>query len=677
LGIGVIRLSYININGSRRSLDDIFGASDVAAPEIAIPTPDDGQGVISEIGTALAQAGFDLPQSAVEVLPLEEGYVPGKLYWNCCEALDRQFEEWGQRHSKEQHDALRDILFHLEMMAEGKLDSGKIYLSSLDPGIGKTTAYTIFIRNLLKSERHTHVSVLVCLNRVDEIRRTVEEMQLSEKSYAVFVTEGQHRDDKGIDITTYGLGVGRKREARVLFTTQQMIDSRMRKGEAEEFHYGRGFDPARTIKIWDESILPGRSFTVRRDQIAAMLDPLNKRYPKLRDDLEHLIDGIRAATTDHSYIEIDDLAPRHKITLVEMREILKGKVERDGVDALWTMLGRTVNIVKQGKRDAAISYEDNFYEALKPILVLDASGRVRDAYAFWEESRKDLVRLKAGSKDYSNLTIHVWERRACGEDALGTDNEVLLGGIAETINAGGDDDKWLIIHHKQIGDKENNTIDPGAAIKGQLFNQKGQQVSCINWGSHASTNDYKDISNIILAGMFFKPEAYYHSTLRLSAKLTPQEKAEKEKVSKIRDGETKHDILQALCRGKVRQSEGSGCPPCHAYIICSKSIRDKLLPEVFPNAQIMKWGHYGAPPSENGKRSLTKAVIAAGYLDWRNEEKIYVKEVYQYLDMDQSNFNRLVLNDKQFRMDIESSGIELVRQKGKAGSFFLKHKPET
>jgi hypothetical protein len=65
LGIGVIRLSYININGSRRSLDDIFGASDVAAPEIAIPTPDDGQGVISEIGTALAQAGFDLPQSAV------------------------------------------------------------------------------------------------------------------------------------------------------------------------------------------------------------------------------------------------------------------------------------------------------------------------------------------------------------------------------------------------------------------------------------------------------------------------------------------------------------------------------------------------------------------------------------------------------------------------------------
>ena len=53
------------------------------------------------------------------------------------------------------------------------------YLSSLDPGVRKTTTLIHFIRALLGSAHHGDEAVLVGLSRLDEIKRLVEEVGLN------------------------------------------------------------------------------------------------------------------------------------------------------------------------------------------------------------------------------------------------------------------------------------------------------------------------------------------------------------------------------------------------------------------------------------------------------------------------------------------------------------------
>ena len=71
-------------------------------------------------------------------------------------------------------------------MADGTAPP-RFFLSSLDPGVGKTTALVHFVKALLRSEQHEGVAVLLCLSRLEEITRLVEDMGLNEADFAVSV----------------------------------------------------------------------------------------------------------------------------------------------------------------------------------------------------------------------------------------------------------------------------------------------------------------------------------------------------------------------------------------------------------------------------------------------------------------------------------------------------------
>jgi hypothetical protein len=67
-------------------------------------------------------------------------------------------------------------------------------------------------------------------------------------------------------------------------------------------------------------------------------------------------------------------------------------------------------------------------EDLKPLLVLDASGRVRRAYQSWANgNRKDIVSITASSKNYANLTIHHWQRGG-GKWSIKNDAQLIAKG---------------------------------------------------------------------------------------------------------------------------------------------------------------------------------------------------------------------------------------------------------
>ena len=165
------------------------------------------------------------------------------------------FDAKGQHPSEDMWTALTELASVLEAMAEGRCPQ-KFFLSSLDPGVGKTQTVTHFLKALTASTDHLDVGVLICVSRLDEIDRFVAEMELARIDYAV-LTSDQERNKLGI-------GSERSRLARVLFTTQQMIESRGAGRDFDDIRAFQFFGRPRQVRIWDESILPGQPVTLNR-----------------------------------------------------------------------------------------------------------------------------------------------------------------------------------------------------------------------------------------------------------------------------------------------------------------------------------------------------------------------------------------------------------------------------
>jgi hypothetical protein len=205
------------------------------------------------------------------------GGEPGPLATQTRTSLLKFFNErTAHRPSVAMLTALMDAAMVFEAMADGRCPPS-YFLSSLDPGVGKTQTVAHFLRAFTCSEAHQDVGAIICLSRLDEIDAYVTQVGLPEHKFAVLTSdEGLNR--RGSAILS---------DAQVLFTTQQMLERRTRRGfcNATELHYrGR----PRRVRIWDETILPGVPITVERFAIGGLLPALSATFPELARDLDRL-----------------------------------------------------------------------------------------------------------------------------------------------------------------------------------------------------------------------------------------------------------------------------------------------------------------------------------------------------------------------------------------------------
>jgi len=138
-----------------------------------------------------------------------------------------------------------DLTRTLEAMAEGEAPA-KFFLSSLDPGVGKTQTITHFVDALLSSPIHADVGVLICVARLSELGNLIHDMAIPEENLAVVTSNP----------TLNALGKAEPNRAQVLIITQQMIEKRLNCGrfsDAGQFFYDGS---PRAVRIWDESYLP-------------------------------------------------------------------------------------------------------------------------------------------------------------------------------------------------------------------------------------------------------------------------------------------------------------------------------------------------------------------------------------------------------------------------------------
>lgn len=563
----------------------------------------------------------------------------GPLTSATLEGLHSTFEKANHRPSVKMWKALEAIAITLEQMADGTARD-TIYVSSLDPGVGKTQVVVHFLRALTTSTAHSEASAIVCVGRLAQIGEVIREARLSPNDFAVFTS------DKDIN----SLGHDSPQQARILFTTHSMIESRCEGrpfSSASEFHY-RG--EARSVRIWDEAILPGRTLTLSRDDVSALLKPFRRSHPKLAAKLDALsIDLL--SVSDGSQYSIPDLVSDCGVDLNDALRCVENAPADQvaAVNGLWCLFGKIVTVRRDGAYgNTVLDYKETLPLDTAPLLVLDASARVRPTYSLWEKHRGGMVRLPDAPKDYSPLTIHVWST-AGGKGAFRNNGDFLLDGIAKTIDTK-PNEEWLVVFHKGTG------RDIEQQVRKRLNSTRSAPVRFLNWGAHDGTNEFASVPNIILAGTLFYRPSYYEALGRLAAgRPSSTGGFPTATFNEVMRGEHRHLILQALCRGAVRKCEGASCPPVHAYIIASpRSGIAHDLPAIFPGASVARWqpvkigakGKAGAAAKfvveaiKNGETFVSFAAVK-GHIKTR----------------DSANFNRTIRRHDRFQEALAERGI--------------------
>lgn len=564
----------------------------------------------------------------------------GRLSKETLSGLQSFFDqETTHQPSQAMWESLTDLAVTLERMADGECPP-LYHLSSLDPGVGKTRTIIHFIQSLMRSPDHDTVGVILCVSRLDEIRKLTNEMGLSDRDFAVFT------GDDGLNT----LGSGRPHSARVLFTTQQMVerrcDGKLFK-DADVFHF---HGQPRSVRIWDESILPGQTLTLNRDDIGHLFAPLRSSHPSLAETIEQLFLDLKDVK-DGSTIYVPDFTDVHKVDLNGILRLLSHTepAHQKMAMSLWLLSGKDVTVRKDyHKGNTILDYRETLPEDFAPVVILDASGRVRTTYRHWKDRRGNLVQLRKADKRYNNLNVHVWNRGG-GKSSFRKQGEDLINGIASTINSKSTEE-WLVVHHKT-----ESSFDVVSGVT-DLLQMSKDKVHFVHWGNHHGTNAYAHVKNVILAGTLFYRPSYYESMGRLGSGFKSTERLTKGDFNDVMIGEHRHLVLQALCRGSVRQCFGDVCAPCDAYIIASVSSGiGEALPEIFPGSKVTPWKPLGT--ALRGKVRHAAGIIIES-LEIDPKGLIKFKNVMSAIGMtDTKNFRRSIRGHSDFIEVMAGEGI--------------------
>lgn len=537
--------------------------------------------------------------------------------------------------------ALRELVTTMVAMAEGTA-TPHFFLSSLDPGVGKTTTLTCFVQELLRSEQHEDAAVLLCFSRLEEIARLVTDMQLDEADFAVLT----------LDDETNNLSSTPRSEARVLLTTHAMMMSRCRGRhfrDAGDFHH---LGEVRSVRIWDEAMLPGDVVSLSTDQLASLREPLRQVHPSLAELVVGLERKLEASGGKGSFTWPDVEEVTGTTQLTAQRGLERRHV--NNLDSLYALSGRRVLVRKPHNARQVITALDTreaIPDDLAPAVVLDASGRVRATYGQWEKVTGKLKRLPTVARSYRNLSVHVMDKGS-GKNAWTLNGAALAREVARMIDSK-PTEHWLVVYHIGVN---------GGTIPDQimgLLNTNPDRISFLNWGKHQGTNEFRHIQNVILAGMNNHPETDYEMKARYYSGIRNDQQVPKPLVQEMEAGEQKHHILQAFCRSAVRQGKGSDCGPCNAYIIAPKrsGVRD-FLSEVFPGCTVSTW----KPAKIKLTGRVADAVSQVKAFFASNPDGLYLyKDLRDDLGVtDASNFNRRVRRHDSYKFELDRLDLEEV-----------------
>lgn len=553
--------------------------------------------------------------------------------------------------SQDMYEAIEEVYLVLENMAQGKC--GKQYfLSSLDPGVGKTTAVIHFLRALQTTKSYQDKGAMVCVSTLEEVTRLAKE--LKNKGVPVGVITSDEKVN--------GLGSSAPEWSQVIITTQQMLERTAQGAPLKNLDKFLFKGSVRSIRIWDESMLPKLSLVATRDDLGKLTGYFRDTANKLAECLDELLRNLHLIkeSRDLTIPKVTDCGLQFSEAIALMSEA--PDADKECLEKLWGMSGDSVRVrVDKGGHVSLIANKCMLPSDMAPVLILDASGRVRHTYNLWEQDGA-LVRLKTAPKRYSNLQVKVWSQGG-GKTTLREKKGTILEGIAEVINKH-PHQEVLIVHHKSgLG------YDFPRALKRFVKGDK-RRVKFLNWGKHHGTNDFRDVERVILAGtQFFRPEDY-EALARAAGAYEPTEEVPKSVLEDVMLGEQLHGILQALCRAQVRYMENGDCPTCEAYLIASPrhGVRGQLH-KLFPGCKVADWRPAVLVEDIQGRVAEAFEYILRE-LQVDPNRAVPIAEVMKTLGVkDRSNFRKNVRQNPSFIHALNHHGIQEVELDGKSRGY--------
>ena len=603
---------------------------------------------------SLTRPGWiDVFATEAEIAAMRESVAePSGLVGATMRSLRTFFAAQNHRPSDEHWTALWAIADTMAAMADGTC-AAKVHLSACDPGVGKSQSCLKFSEALVADEAYRGVGMIISAFTILEVAALASALGNVRGSLCVITS----------DATVNALGGAEADDAQILITTQNRLGRLTQNrsfASATAFHY---LGEPRAVRVWDESLLPALAITASADSVMGLASNVRWKSKSLVRQL-YTFGNLLAMKETGELVDVPEFAP------LETMPILNEVRDRETVIALWAMSGRQVRVVKDGLDGCAmITYEEHISDDLAPLLVLDASGRVRETYSLWERYRESLVRLPEAVRDYAPLTLNVW-RRAGSKSGWASDGGVLVAGVVATIKTK-PGEKWLVVTHKASG----RHGDPAKLISEKLPAAIRSNVAFTTWGQHCGVNDWAGCNNVVLAGTLFYPNSQITALHHACANIPVVDGlVDASKVRATELGEHRHLLVQALGRGSMRRSNGSQCQPMTGYIVASqRSGIEGELPRVFPRCTVKQWQPLGTKPTGKVKQTLDwlKVAFASG------RTRVEFPEIHEAVGMLARHFASRVLKSDSWPDGLRAIGAEVVGEGGRGEKFIRARRKAT
>jgi len=540
----------------------------------------------------------------------------------------------------------------MEQALDGGLDPA-IYVMSADAGTGKSTA----VQSLLaewKDKGFPGDGAIVFLNTLAEIDAYITGAKLDKADYAVFTSDPVY--------ARYGAGREAAGIVPVLFTTHSMARRRLAGcasfKDAECFHY-KG--QPRALRVWDEALLAAEYAAFDLNDLHMLPSALKGRSRKEIKVFEGLQQSLAT-------VSAGDLIP----IPAEIRAVADGVLGAGGkiaeqarrtLEALSKLAGSNAQI--NGSADGGwycIGIGLPIPADIGPLFVLDASARLTGRYDDWSAYGMKVVALEPATLRYDNLAIHLWDR-GCGKTAMRKADErrTIMGAVADLINSKPTEGFLLVMS------KEFCLIGPDGRpmIPGDLSSavRDVERVHVTTWGRHLSSNDHRDIANVVLLGSYNYGDSAYDA-LALASTGAMNGVAGVEERRREEAAEFTSNAYQAICRVRCRNRTGGNCEPASAYLVMGDSDRRRqLIENAFPGCSISSW----EPTVSNPKKRDHVMSVLLGLLSLK--PIVSTAELIAACGSDDRSYLTKVNNQARFKEALQSNSIS------RTGSMYVRSIP--
>ena len=477
--------------------------------------------------------------------------------------LTTAFAAYGHAPSEHQRAAIRDLLAHLDQVANDQLDRA-LYVSAIPAGTGKSQSLAAFARALMDSPDHDDVGMVIFVNRIEEAQEMARAIGEQYHHKLCIYTSHTETNTLGAHATADRAQVCVSTQAALKLTLKALQGAPF--GAACRFHF-RG--ARRAVVCWDESFAFSRPVTLDADSVGWLSGAMRRQSSNAATalkrwtvDLDECQGGV-VSVPDFEGMGID-------FTRLEQEVGDKDEVVAQA-KALAVISGDQGYVTRQGANSILVTHYPEIPASLMPVVVTDASARVNASYRQMA-AKVPLRWLKDAPKTYRNLALRIAPTaasRSAYRDPKSFRGRDLIDMAARYIEAVPAGERVLVVGYRgrfiMRGVNEAALKD---ALMARLKPEDQARVSYTTWGRHTATNAYSDFKHVYLMGLNFVSQAtgWAASGAALNLNLIDEHPTE-DQIAEMRRGMLMDATLQAILRGNARRGIGGDCGEMEAVVV--------------------------------------------------------------------------------------------------------------